>query len=85
MVMPGPANRGQIRHTSVPASPDTPEQYILEGLYPVRMHLRGQPGEWQAVHDWCREHVSEDGYRWTGSWFWFRDRADAVLFALRWS
>ena len=77
--------RRQIRHTSVPVCPDTPEQYILEGLYPVTMHLRGQPGEWQAVHDWCRDHVGENGYRWTGSLFWFRDQADAVLFALRWS
>jgi len=29
--------------------------------------------------------VGEDGYRWTGRLFWFRDQADAVLFALRWS
>lgn len=41
--------------------------------------------EWTTVHAWCRDHIGEDHYTWTGSRFWFENEQDAVMFLLRWA
>jgi hypothetical protein len=47
-----------------------------------------QPGNleyWGQIHQWCRDHIGEQRYCWTGSTFWFESKKDQVLFLLRWS
>ena len=54
------------------------------GFYPAELGSTWD-GDWPAVHDWCREHVGEDHYTWTGGTFWFEKDRDAVSFSLKWS
>ena len=60
-------------------------KYSQAGYLPVKSKLLGREGEWQQIHAWCREHVGEKHYSWTGSTFWFESEQDAALFALRWA
>lgn len=58
--------------------------YGRAGYLPVKSGLLGRDGEWQEIHRWCREHIGERHYAWTGSTFWFETEQAAALFALRW-
>lgn len=61
------------------------EEYQAAGYHPVELGTLGLVNEWQECHRWCREHIGEDHYSWTGSTFWFETDKAAVLFALRWT
>lgn len=60
-------------------------RYSEAGYHPVKAGMLGVEGEWQEMHEWCRDHFGADNYRWTGSTFWFDKASDATLFALRWA
>lgn len=38
----------------------------------------------KELHDWAMEKIGWENYNWTGSTFWFNNKQDAILFALRW-
>ena len=39
---------------------------------------------WNEVHAWCKAHF-RDRYTWCGEQFFFVDKDDMMLFAMRWS
>ena len=78
-------DRVNVRNWSHSTAARVREEYRAAGYHPVQVGLLGREGEWQEIHQWCRDHIGEQNYSWTGSTFWFETERDAVLFALRWS
>jgi hypothetical protein len=52
--------------------------------YPSALLSEEGHKKWPEVHRWCREHIGEDHYAWTGSRFWFDNDEAAFKFILRW-
>lgn len=75
----------QVRQWDHTAAGVVRAEYSQAGYYPVKLGMLGVVGEWQECHRWCREHVGEQHYSWTGSTFWFETEQAAALFALRWA
>ena len=58
--------------------------FVKKGYHSVLLAFESHQ-MWPDVHAWCKQHIGEQHYSWTGSRFWFENPQDAAWFALRWA
>lgn len=81
MPLPLPVRDYIDRYCQHPGNVKKHYDRLLEaGYYPV--HMNRYVGA--ELHDWTEQNLGRPNYNWTGHVFWFNNKQDATLFALRW-
>lgn len=64
---------------------DWNSRFKRAGYYSAEVSRQSITHSWNQMHQWCKEHIGEKKYAWTGSTFWFESRDDAAFFILKWA